>query len=319
MVKKFLLAFILFCGNLLAQEVYINAYTDTSHYMIGDQIIYHLDIKSDKGIKIYSTSLEDSIKDVDIFDISNTIVSNKDIRYTVTLSKYDSAVIRIPSIEVRYLSGKDTLKLMNPLFSTTAFRNDSSIKTVYSNSIIFNIKSVKVNVQEEIKDIKSPKDLTSIDWLTYVVILFFLIITAGGGYLLYKKYKRKDATEDIEILPPYLIALRRLEDLDKKELHLKGKFKDYFSELTEILRKYYEDIYFFPALEMTSFEIINELKNKNITEKLITKSNHIFNISDYVKFAKRIPDLEDCRLSYSNCIEIIELTKPEIKEEVNAQ
>ena len=85
--------------------------------------------------------------------------------------------------------------------------------------------------------------------------------------------------------PPHIIALRELDHLRKKKAWEKDQ-KQYYTELTDVLRNYIEGVFDIQAMEQTSAEIIADLSSKEIDKKEFEELKELFNLSDLVKFAK---------------------------------
>jgi len=94
-----------------------------------------------------------------------------------------------------------------------------------------------------------------------LIIIIFLVVL----YILYKKFWKKK--EIISIKPkevkllPYQIALKKLDQLGAEKLWQKGFIKEYHSRITEIIREYFEKQFNLPALELTTTESLQLLKN----------------------------------------------------------
>ena len=75
MVKKFFLFFLIqfYFSPLSAQEITVSASTDTTDYMIGDQIQYSLLIEMNKDVYIINPFFRDSLKNIDVSSISDPI------------------------------------------------------------------------------------------------------------------------------------------------------------------------------------------------------------------------------------------------------
>lgn len=114
-------------------------------------------------------------------------------------------------------------------------------------------------------------------------------------------------------LPPYDEAIYKLNELDEKLLWQNNKVKEYYSELTEIVRGYIERELKVPALEKTTDEIIETLKDFNEAETISTSKETIDKLkallqeADLVKFAKSKPlaieieeDRKDAKLVIDN-------------------
>jgi len=72
-----------------------------------------------------------------------------------------------------------------------------------------------------------------------------------------------------------------------------GAYKQFYIEISEIIRRYIEGRYFVQALEETSYEIRRDLKNQELPEELQQLLGEFLNLSDLVKFARYIPDHQE--------------------------
>ncbi|MFN3269432.1 MAG: hypothetical protein ACK42G_02480, partial [Candidatus Kapaibacteriota bacterium] len=137
-------------------------------------------------------------------------------------------------------------------------------------------------------------------------------------YLVYFFLKRKKTKEEIaeELkLPPHVVALKELKELDAQKLWQRGEIKEFHIRLTEIIRKYIERRFSIPALEMISSEIIQSLHQiDTIDPNLTSKLQRSFEISDLVKFAKFVPLPDEHTFCMKVAYEFVEGTTP--KEDV---
>ena len=81
-------------------------------------------------------------------------------------------------------------------------------------------------------------------------------------------------------------ALRSLEKIRGQKLCQNGKQKQFYTAVTDTLRRYMADRYGFQAMEQTSAEIFDSLKDKEIDERLMERVKDLFTTADFVKFAK---------------------------------
>ncbi|MCB0476782.1 MAG: hypothetical protein KDC84_01385 [Crocinitomicaceae bacterium] len=191
---------------------------------------------------------------------------------------------------------------------------------LFTNSTFLQIGDVPVDTTKDIVDIKdiyseegSEKDAQndqswwSKNWI-WITITCVLLLAAFFGWFFYFR-KGKEVIEVKAKLPAHQIALQRLSSLKKKDLIKKGLEKEYYSEITDIIRVYLEDRYSIHALELTSNEIINRLKFENISpdDKFILKE--IFQTSDLVKFAKLKPSEMDNENTLFKAEEFVRHTK----------
>ena len=107
-----------------------------------------------------------------------------------------------------------------------------------------------------------------------------------------------------------------LQQLDEKLLWQNNKVKEYYSELTGIVRIYIERELKVPALESTTDELVetlqdfNDSKSITTTKETIKKLRDLLREADLVRFAKSKPMSEDIEVSRKDAKEVIDNLKP---------
>ncbi|HOI28146.1 MAG TPA: hypothetical protein PLZ15_00195 [Melioribacteraceae bacterium] len=288
MVRKFLFVHIWFFISFLslnAQEMSVSATTDTSNYMVGDYITYTLEIRHDKYFAVYLPPIKDSIKVLDFIralPVEKKNVGENIVEYhKFIFSKYDSGKVEIPPVRIEYTK-----------------HQSGNRHALYTNPVSLTVHTLPVNTQEDIKDVKEPVKLP-LNWLLVIAIVILIAALLVGGFYLYKRFRKKKdgvvAAEPEIKLPPHEIALQKLHLLEEKKLWQQGFVKEYHSEITEIVRSYFEERFDFRALEMTSSEILGVLSYLEEGRKVVESANNFFSNADLVKFAKfqPIPSVND--------------------------
>lgn len=315
MVKNiFIILVLTFSFNLFAQEISVTASTDTTDYMIGDQIQFSLFIKMNKDVYIINPFFRDSLKNIDVLEISDPVAeeseTGKSVKYKYILSRFDSAQVTIPPIKIEYRT-----------------KADSTLKFVLSNPVAFNVHRMNVAMEEEIKDIKPPIRLFNYLLIIYILIALIVLVI---GYFIYRKFfKDKPQLEIkpiIEKIPLHQLTLRKLDLLEKEELWQKGFVKDYHSKITEIIREYFEKQFGLPALERTTTESLKLLSKHPLGVKVLDITSQFLSNADLVKFAKFTPLENVNREMMTQAKEIVKKTvsvqkdveaKTELKEAAN--
>ena len=316
MVKRVSLLFLfLLNAALFGQDIRVKASTDTTSYKVGDYINYTLRIEYDKNIGIISPLIKDSLKVADIIKLDTAVTKEENGRMVTiikaVLSKYDSAVVNIPPIAIKYR----TLKSPGEKLSA----NDTTLKTILSYPVTVLVHTIQVNPQAEIKDVKDPVKVP-LPWL--LILLWFVIASAVLGtalllWLWFKKNKEKKVVAPPKIiLPAHVEALNALNELEKKQLWQKGMVKEYHSEITEIIRAYFERKFDLRALELTTTEVNLQLKQKSGTANIIDITNDFLNNADLVKFAKFKPENSVNEEMMKQAVEIVNRTAEQIAQEV---
>lgn len=281
MVRK-IYFYILFIGLIfsqtLAQDFRARVEVDSSAYLVGDYINVKYRIEYREGIQFSIPSIPDSLTDLTF--IKELPVKNYDKddilidEHTYVFSAYDSAGIVIPSIKFIYAD------------------NNGNSHVSYSNEAVFEVKTIEVDMQGDIQDVKSPLRIP-LDWWAILIYLLILLVIAVLAYFIYQKFiKKKEISvlqKPIVIIPPHEIALKALRSLEDQKLWQQGKTKEYHSELTDIIRRYFEGRFNFLAMEMPSSEVLMNLKKIEKNSSFFESAQSFFNNADLVKFAKFQP------------------------------
>lgn len=287
-------------SNLSTQDVKVETRVDTNKILIGDQINLHLKVTTKPPTEIILPELKDSLGKFEIVEIGKVDTQRtKDelvLNRKVTLTIFDSGYYFIPSLNILYLK-KDL----------------NQYASVQSDTIPIYIKGIQVDTTKEFKDIKGIIEVpyTIWDYLPYILIGIGILGVAYIVYSLLRKRKKTiELAEELK-LPPHIVALKELRQLDAEKLWQKGEVKQFHIRLTGIVRKYIERRFEIPALEMISSEIIDGLsKLDEIDANLIQKLRRSFEISDLVKFAKFLPLPDENAYCLQVAFEFVESTAP---------
>jgi hypothetical protein len=167
-------------------------------------------------------------------------------------------------------------------------------------------------MEEEIKDVKEPITIP-LDWkLIALWILVIIILGILGSYIYQRYFKKKKVESSLPVIyiPPYEKALNSLNELEQKRLWQKGAIKEYHTSITEIIRRYFEEQFFLPALELPSSEVMQHLRKKKDAQNILEITENFFNNADLVKFAKYQPMNVVNEKMMKQAIDIIKKTMP---------
>ncbi len=149
-----------------------------------------------------------------------------------------------------------------------------------------------VNAVVELKDIRGPVAIPG-EWLWLWVLLGCLLV-AGIVFMVLRFLKRKAVVPVTPPRPAWEVALESLAGLERSDLIPQGKVKEYYSQLSGIVRWYIEERFDVRAPEMTTEEFMDAVRYSN---RLTTAHQKFLidflNASDMVKFAKFIPSSEE--------------------------
>lgn len=302
MKRILFIAFLLtFASFSYSQEYGVKATTDSLDYLVGDYIHYSIITETPENTEVFVPPFADSLKPL-YFLRKEKVKESKSGNgikrvFTYVLAGYDSLNVTIPSLPV-------------------VVKNKSSNKfdTLFTNKVKLFVNKVKTDPKKDIKDIKNILTVPY-DWQTLALILLAVIVVLLIAYLIYKKFFKKKKSETDKktvkvILPPHKIAYKKLSELENKKLWQNGKIKEYHSELTEIIREYFEKRFGFNSLEMTSGETLNELRKHNVAPEVLITTEEFLANADMVKFAKFQPMPTVNEEMMKEAYKIIDLTKP---------
>jgi len=302
---KYCLVCILFLTGSLsfAQELpIVKAEVDTTKIRIGEQINYQITIENaDKGVQFSELAL-DSLSRIEIVESKPIDTLKEKLIRKYVLTSFDSGQYVIPPQRIRIWSQE--------YLTDSVLIDVATVAVDTTKQAMFPIKAIQ----------REPYTFQDFKKYLWWLVLALLLI----ALILYLRSRKKKTPEEIEAaIPPYELALKRLKELDAKELWQKNKIKQYYVELTDIVRNYIERELNIPALESTTDELIETMTDFNVSSSLnipvesIEKLNKLLKDADLVKFAKYKPLVNEIELHRQDAREVIDDLKPKISVEEN--
>jgi hypothetical protein len=111
---------------------------------------------------------------------------------------------------------------------------------------------------------------------------------------LFQKRKKELRARD---LPPFERAIEELKALESETLSEQEEFKQYYSRLTDVVRRYLEEEAKIDALESTSEELLLKLEMRkdagslDLDRQTLKSLREVLQNADLVKFAKSMPEM----------------------------
>lgn len=296
--------FVLMCGIVpasTAQEFSAQAYTDTNQILIGDHVTLTLVLNSQFTKQILWPEIGDTISaEVEVIGRteSDTLKQRGDgtleIERVYKITSFDSGFFVIPPF--RFVEAGDSSRMAE------------------TEAILIEVYTMEVDTAEAFKDIKNPYGVPY-TWdefipeaiVTLGVLIFLLLV-----YLLYRYWKnrpKKEIVEEVFVRDPYEIAIESLQLLDGKKLWQQDKIKEYYTELTDIIRTYIENRYDIIALEMTTDEIMESLTYTQASPGDREKLGQLLSMADMVKFAKSKPIVSEHEMNMSRAYDFVRDTR----------
>ncbi len=273
---------------------------DTTYTTIGAPIFYTVSVQStdDKIIQFPEWQLEDPL------EIRSSEISISGIqkigRFEIVF--WDTGKVAIPGL---------TISVLN-MDSTFAYDLTADTMTMEVVSITEKDPSFKQS-GGGIMPIKDPVPVRfPLPWQTMILSISLLIIIIAIGLIWTKRLKADISYEE---RPEYLedpdtVAMRKLNKLDQSELLNKGEIKEFYAQLSLILREYTENSLYIRTLEMTTEEIRENRSVFPYTDDQITSYFKILSSSDMAKYAKHVATVDQCIKDIAISRELVVETVP---------
>ena len=290
----FFFLFLLFSAVAFTQNPMVKVQIETSNIRIGEQFNLKISVNETENVILPKLALKglEVIDSAKIDTIRNMIIQ----KYIIT--GFDSGAFYIPQQQVfvknqAYLTDSLLVNVATVATDTTKIKK-------------YPIKSIK----------KEPYIFDDFKIYIYLLIAALIIIGFWIYYFVFRKRKIDEDKPTYKALPPYEEAIYKLNELDEKLLWQNNKVKEYYSELTDIVRGYIERELKVPALEKTSDEIIDMLKDFHDASAITTNKTTIQKLkdllreADLVKFAKSKPLAPEIEEDRRDAEEVLHNLKP---------
>ena len=251
--------------------------------LIGDQVIWSMSAVAQEGSAfLFAVELpKELVKGVELLGAKiDTIRSRRDrewlLRGEIKITSFDSGSYVLPPMPLFLLrpSGEvDTLWFAGPPLEVTTIPIDTATYQP------FDIKG----------QINYP--VTAKELFPWAGLLFFLLLVA---YILYRWIRHRRENRPLfgrakPKEPAYLVAFRQLEEIKAQKLWQHGKIKAFYTAVTDVLRIYATERWGIQAMEQTSAELLDSLKQEQLDRALLQELGDMLGMADLVKFAKYEP------------------------------
>lgn len=293
-------------------NISITAKLDSVNVLMGNLNTLHLEVVENQGTQGKLTLFQDrdfargfaavcgdSVELSTNYNIDTTALGSGrlQLNYTIPVQAFDSGTFTLPRFV--YRAG-----------------NDSAV----SNSLTFNVYPVDVTAEDPIADYapaQEPDGKRFYDWMPDWIIDFWwvfiiLVLAICAFYYGMRNWRGKPLPfiAPKELPKPWDVALDSLRRLKVKKLWEQGMEKEYFTDLTDILRVYLFERFGINAMEMTSRQIMDKIYASDLRDKK-DYVKQILSVADFVKFAKVRPLPADSIAAYENAVKFVEETIPQ--------
>ncbi len=152
--------------------------------------------------------------------------------------------------------------------------------------------------------------------LTAAAILLALLLLSLLLWWLHRRYGARLAAvplpdDPFHRTPPDAWIYAELQKLLARRLAEQGQVDIFFEELARILKMYLGGRFRIELLEQTTTEVPDRLRQSGTPVEWIERIHELLLTCDMVKFAGRVPVVEDCREAIDRAYRIVDGTKPQ--------
>lgn len=288
----------------LAQDASVNARLDSRQITVGDQARLFIEVKNNPSTaKIQWPAIPDTVNNLEIVE-KGKIDTIKDggmvsYRQRLLITGFDSGLFTVPS------------------FTFSVIPDNGEPRVIQTDSFNLLVQTVAVDTTKGFKGIKNIIYVRS-SWLDYIwyicggIILVLITIVV----VLYIIRKRKITPPKPQGPAESLTdkTLRLLSELDARQLWQKNKVKEYYVELTDIVRNYIEERFHTPAMELTTDELLYKVQLHRELQPYQATLSVILHTADLAKFAKAQPLPQEHTDAMEKAREFVQSSRPIIIE-----
>ena len=272
-------ALVVLAGGLHAQVPRAEAVLDTAAARVGDPIRLTLTLHHDATARPEAPDLSQILRDFAPrcagwhqreteagFELSQVC----ELRL-YELGRHEVPVVPVPFVTV---AGDTLLRATQPL----------AIEVI----------SARSEGEDQLRDIKPPVLVSGGVplWVVVVMGLLALALCALGGVWL---WRRRTRTPEPPPPPEPIDYAAEFARIAESGLLERGEFKTYYSLLAENLRRFLEQSLTIEAMEQTTSELANALREAEVDDALRQRVIDYLSAADLVKFARFHPALDAAR------------------------
>lgn len=279
-------------GEIVYQKgAFLRQLQERDSVLIADQLLYGFDLK---GVEAGTTFAFPQVKDTLMEGVEvvgswqlDTLKVRKgkkgaadqlDLQGGIVITSFDEGEYALPPLTLQRVSAEGVVDTL--VFDSQTLQ----VKTMPVDTATFKVHDIKGQIRYPV----TFREL--LPWVGLGLGIAGLIALAVW---LIVRYGRKRDAEAQRREPAHIVALRKLDRYRGSKMWAPEKQKAFYSGITDTLREYMDARYDIGAMEMTTAEIMKELKNTDVTADIQTGLKELFERADFVKFAKYTASDED--------------------------
>ncbi len=253
---------------------------DTSMMLIGDQQRLTFFVVSGEPLEVSFPNFTDTIVEgVEVISGPNLSSSFKRGIYIYQsqyiFTAFDAGIYAIPPQNIE-------------------IEDDGFLHLYMTDTLYFAVNTYEVDLQQGMADIESPYGVPHTFWEIFRWILGGILLIAvilAAIYLIRRYRSGKPIFSRVEPqISSYEKAVTDIALMKEKRSWRAGNEKPFYTDITDILRRYLSGELGMQCMESTSDEILESVRNTpHIDDKGRNFMSDLLSVADLVKFAKMIP------------------------------
>lgn len=304
MMKRLQMLIILLASMTAMAQVKVEMSLEPMELLVGEQADITLSVTMKEGQQAqfpdykYTAPLIPGVEVLGMKDLDTVRLDDQRVRLSrvYTITSFDDTLYYLSPMEVKVdgkpykASGRYGLKVLTVEVDTLHPNQFFPPKGVQNNPFLWS-------------------EWAPLFWLSLLILLLIAAVT----YLYVRLRDNKPVITRIRFVrhvPPHQKAMIQISKIKGEHVDTGGDQKEYYTRLTDTLRVYLEERFGIKAMEMTTGEIVERLRQEEDQSK-IDELRDLLETADLVKFAKHTALLNERDRNMASVVEFIEATKGE--------
>lgn len=279
----------------------VTARVDARQITIGDQVRYFLEVTPEQNERLVWAPIPDTFSSLEVVEKGKIDTLNID-----GITKYKQRLL---------ITGWDSGMFVIPSFEFTSVPQSGDPYKVLTDSFTLLVQTIPVDTTQPFRPIADILEVKT-SWRDYIWYIIGGLLAIGLIIFVIYYFRKNRATKAPEAPKPVYVekpdekALRLLSELEQKELWQNDKIKQYYTELTDILRIYIEERFRTPAMELTSDELLAVARRHKDMMRHYDSLSMVLQTADMAKFARATPLPQEHTDAFAHTKEFVQASKP---------
>ncbi len=288
-----------------APQTGVSLSAEQKEITVGDPLQLTLEVRHPAGTQAILPQVQQVWQGFSVFEVRSQ--SRPTTQENADGSRTTRAVITL----VLFAPGEHS----TPPLSVSISDNAGSVHEQSVPALTIKVNSVLKEGDTMLRDLKPQAEMSAAPFWLWAAGAGLIALALAGllwwGWARRRKKERQEAHSLPDTRPAWLVAVQDLERIEGLRLLEKGEYKEYYTLVSDCLRRYLENQMHVPALERTTAEIRHDLKGTDLPARQAALVLEMFSESDLVKFARFVPDGESAPSLIQRGRAFVEETKPD--------